>query len=365
KLEEAISDYDEAISRDPGLVQAYYNRGNAKSDLGMKQEAISDYDEAARLNPNFAKAYNNRAVAFSSLGKKQEAIKDYSQTLRIDPKYTISYHNRGKANYDLGQEEEAIKDYETFIKKANKSQAHIVNADKEFLDEYRAAKEAHPEKPLPKAPDSISSELDDTISANPVTETRSEAILFLDIRGSTEIINTYGGYHFFAMFNYLESIYNKHAHQNGAVYKKGLGDGFMAVFENNPGAVKTAIHVMQDLNKYNETAEEKSKINVRIGIDFGETKVAPDNDRYGIPVNVASRIEGIKPEAFRSLTAREEEFPFDNRLLISYIVYNSVKNDPDIVCKEFGWAEFKGLEGVTYNLFLIDWTNCKHPSNQD
>ena len=40
---------NQAIKLQPDKAHAYYNRGNAKSELGYKQGAISDYNQAAQL----------------------------------------------------------------------------------------------------------------------------------------------------------------------------------------------------------------------------------------------------------------------------------------------------------------------------
>ncbi|TRU19375.1 MAG: tetratricopeptide repeat protein [Microcystis aeruginosa Ma_MB_S_20031200_S102] len=44
-----MADYNQAINIKPDYALAYYNRGNAKYDLGDKQGAIADYNQAAQL----------------------------------------------------------------------------------------------------------------------------------------------------------------------------------------------------------------------------------------------------------------------------------------------------------------------------
>ena len=50
-------DYDRAIGLNPEYAPAYYNRGNAKAELGRHEEAIADYDRAIGLNPESALAH--------------------------------------------------------------------------------------------------------------------------------------------------------------------------------------------------------------------------------------------------------------------------------------------------------------------
>ena len=46
---------------DAKVAKVYYNRGNAKAELGQYAAAIADYDAAIRLKPDDADAYYNRA----------------------------------------------------------------------------------------------------------------------------------------------------------------------------------------------------------------------------------------------------------------------------------------------------------------
>ena len=64
----AIVDYDEAIRLKPDYAGAYYNRGNAKKELGQIQEAILDLKTALELaeqigNTNL-KAHIKRALKY-------------------------------------------------------------------------------------------------------------------------------------------------------------------------------------------------------------------------------------------------------------------------------------------------------------
>ena len=56
--------------------KSYYNRGNAKYELGDKTGAIADYTQAIIINPQDAKAYGGRGVIYLLTGNKQEGIKD-------------------------------------------------------------------------------------------------------------------------------------------------------------------------------------------------------------------------------------------------------------------------------------------------
>jgi tetratricopeptide (TPR) repeat protein len=107
----AIAYYTQ-VFQDPNFALAYFNRGNAHSDLGDKQGAIEDYTQAIKIDPNFALAYFNRGVTRFDLGDKQGEIEDYTQAIKIDPNFALAYFNRGAARLDLGDKHGAIKDFQ-------------------------------------------------------------------------------------------------------------------------------------------------------------------------------------------------------------------------------------------------------------
>jgi tetratricopeptide (TPR) repeat protein len=74
-----LEDYEEAIKINPDDADAYYNRGNARFDLGDRAGAIEDYTQAIKINYNYGDAYYNRGNARSDLGDKLLAIEDFHQ----------------------------------------------------------------------------------------------------------------------------------------------------------------------------------------------------------------------------------------------------------------------------------------------
>ena len=49
-MQEAIKDLNQAVEIDPLLLDAYYNRGTAKSFLKQDKEAMKDFNKAIELN---------------------------------------------------------------------------------------------------------------------------------------------------------------------------------------------------------------------------------------------------------------------------------------------------------------------------
>ena len=113
--EEAITEFDEAISVNPRDSLAYYNRANAYRNLGEYRLAIQDYDEVLGLNPRDALAYNSRADAYLNLGEYHLAIQDYDEALAIFPQLGEAYAGRARSYQFLGRDSEAQQDVDRAV----------------------------------------------------------------------------------------------------------------------------------------------------------------------------------------------------------------------------------------------------------
>lgn len=115
KLDTAIADYDQAIELDPSLAFPHNNRGIAHHDQGKLDAAMVDYDQALLLQPDYAEAYYNRGIVHYAQGQLDAAIADYDQAITLQPSLAFAYNNRGFARADQGKLDEAIADYSQAI----------------------------------------------------------------------------------------------------------------------------------------------------------------------------------------------------------------------------------------------------------
>jgi tetratricopeptide (TPR) repeat protein len=109
KIDEAIEHFRQAIQIDPGYVEAYYNMGITFRAQGNLDQAINCYRQALKLKPNHFEAHNNLGNALQSWGKLDEAIKHFRQALQIKPDLAEVHFNLGLALKTQGNLEEAIK----------------------------------------------------------------------------------------------------------------------------------------------------------------------------------------------------------------------------------------------------------------
>lgn len=116
KPELALTNALDAIKMDNNSSEAYFLKGRAEQDIGLKNEALNDYTKAILINPKHARAYSNRALIKGSLGKMNEALEDLNKAISIDSNLASAFLNRGVTKGALGLKKEAIKDFDAAIK---------------------------------------------------------------------------------------------------------------------------------------------------------------------------------------------------------------------------------------------------------
>src|SRR5262249_24713783 len=82
---DAISLLTAAISIDPRMPQAYFERGMAYLNLDQDAAAAADFDRALHLDPNYPGARNWRSRAAGSLGDLRRAAEERLKDLRAHP----------------------------------------------------------------------------------------------------------------------------------------------------------------------------------------------------------------------------------------------------------------------------------------
>jgi tetratricopeptide (TPR) repeat protein len=116
RIQEAISEFEQALRIRPDYVQAHANMGIVLAQAGRIQEAISEFEQALRLQPNYVQAHVNMGIILEQTGKVQEAIGHYEQALRIEPDSAEVRYNLGMALSGLGKRQEAMEQLEQALR---------------------------------------------------------------------------------------------------------------------------------------------------------------------------------------------------------------------------------------------------------
>jgi tetratricopeptide (TPR) repeat protein len=130
----AITDYGEAINRNPKFIDAYQNRGRALFKRGDFDRANKDFSEAIRLNPRSIHAFNDRGLSLYNKGEFDLAIKDFTKAISLDSKFAAAYNNRGLAFRDKRKLDNAIADYDEVIKLAPDDPGAHINRAAVWID---------------------------------------------------------------------------------------------------------------------------------------------------------------------------------------------------------------------------------------
>lgn len=91
--DEAIKDFQAAITMDANCSLAIHNRAVTLAQRNQFAAALRDFNRVIELNPGLAVAYRNRAELLSALGRTEEAVADYSraiETLPEDPSLLLA-----------------------------------------------------------------------------------------------------------------------------------------------------------------------------------------------------------------------------------------------------------------------------------
>jgi tetratricopeptide (TPR) repeat protein len=88
RLDDAMRDYDQAITLQPDLGDGYVDRGAALITLKRYDEAMADINKGIALGLSYEHVgYYNRAVAEFYLGRITESYYDYKKALQIEPDF--------------------------------------------------------------------------------------------------------------------------------------------------------------------------------------------------------------------------------------------------------------------------------------
>jgi tetratricopeptide (TPR) repeat protein len=108
KLDEAITQFRQALILKPDYPEAYNNMGAALVKKGRIQEAIENFQKALQLKPDYPEAHNNLGSALVDIGRLQEAIEHFKLSLRFKPEFAEAYYNLALAYAKTGRSAEAV-----------------------------------------------------------------------------------------------------------------------------------------------------------------------------------------------------------------------------------------------------------------
>ena len=116
RVQEAAERFDSALQIKSDLADVHNNLGHALILLGRAPEAIGHYEQALRVKPNFADAHYNLGVALAQVGRVSEAIEHWKQAVQIQPDYADAHFNLGMGLEQAGKLQDAIRHYQQALR---------------------------------------------------------------------------------------------------------------------------------------------------------------------------------------------------------------------------------------------------------
>jgi type IV pilus biogenesis/stability protein PilW len=123
KLDEAEAEYRKAIQLKPGLAEAHNNLGQLLARTGRLEEAVKEFDAASSImlyrEPWVARC--NKGQALWRMGKKEEGLAELRACLNFQPKYCQGWRELGRIQLSDGQANEAVGSFEQYARTCEKS----------------------------------------------------------------------------------------------------------------------------------------------------------------------------------------------------------------------------------------------------
>src|SRR3954468_14383503 len=110
-----IASLSGVVHSNPNDPQAYNMRGTVFGQAGRNDEALADFNKAISLDPNYAQAYGNRGLIHRKTGKLDLALVDYNKAVTLDANYSSAYLGRGIIYRLRKQPLEAFNDFNKAI----------------------------------------------------------------------------------------------------------------------------------------------------------------------------------------------------------------------------------------------------------
>jgi class 3 adenylate cyclase len=127
-------------------------------------------------------------------------------------------------------------------------------------------------------------------------EIRRVALMFTDIKGSSELYNRAGDARAYGWVREHYAVLTGAVRRHDGAVVKTIGDAVMAAFANPTDALDAAVVIRADIARFNrELGPEAGGILVKLGLHCGPCIAVTLNDRldyFGRTVNLAARLQG-------------------------------------------------------------------------
>lgn len=117
-------------------------------------------------------------------------------------------------------------------------------------------------------------------------------VVFTDLFGSTRVFEALGNAKATQAVTQITSWIARIVESHGGRVVKMLGDGVLALFEDNPSAISAVVEMQRIHQKRMTQISSANRLPIRIGVASGDVEIVA-GDCYGDAVNVAARLSDL------------------------------------------------------------------------
>jgi len=188
----------------------------------------------------------------------------------------------------------------------------------------------------------------------------SEAILVVDLVGSTHLATHYGEGLAMRAGEMLQERALALSETRGRTFEKNTGDGFFMTFPTVLAACQTAIALLTDISHRPPDLAPIPGLDLRAGISYGEIFLDTGNDRHASAINKAFRLEGLSRDSFAQVdgeNSKVSEIAERNRIFLDEEAAQELSSDGNskIPLRSLGFARLKGFSGL-HRVYEVLWT---------
>jgi class 3 adenylate cyclase len=147
-------------------------------------------------------------------------------------------------------------------------------------------------------------------------------LLFTDLKGSTALYDRIGDLNAFSLVQqHFDRLQDVTVANNGTVIKT-IGDAVMAAFLNPLDAVRAAVAMLDEMERFNRDHIDRLLI-LKIGLHKGASIAVTSNDQldyFGQAVNIAARVQSLAQAEEIYLSGEIYDYPGVGELLAPFIV---------------------------------------------
>ncbi len=115
QFNDAIDDFNHAVSIKPDYAEAYYNLGVTLREIGDSDHAIESYKKALKHNNHYPKAHNNLGQIYLVMGDLDLALDHLEWAVALQPEFSDAHNNLGSAYLGSNKVLDAIESYKKAV----------------------------------------------------------------------------------------------------------------------------------------------------------------------------------------------------------------------------------------------------------